>query len=70
MNVITARPDGMTYAKYKEERTLSNKRIKEHLTGTVYYRSWYRYIDDKKVEMIARLRPFVGSAKYDLKKPV
>lgn len=82
VQLLTARPKGMSYEDYKESRKAQNKWLKQRLQGFVcYVASELVFIDKDGVQRLfnpktdSQLRtfvrknptPFVGSARYDLK---
>ncbi len=71
MEILTARPEYISFESYKEHLRRQNKWLKNKLKPLVYYVSW-RQRRDEKGEHIGCIRflPFVGSAKHDLRKPV
>lgn len=82
VQLLTARPKGMSYEDYKESRKAQNKWLKQRLQGFVcYVASELVVIDKDGIQRLfnpktdSQLRtfvrknptPFVGSARYDLK---
>jgi tRNA G10 N-methylase Trm11 len=66
--LITYRPQGMSYDKYRQELTKQNKQIKNYLRGRLVYLAAEIYeekTDEGKYRTMKRtFRPFVGSTKY------
>lgn len=76
MEIITNRPKGMSFIEYKASRRESNEKISRYIKyGRVYYVAAEIISTRNSVgavigERYARYEPFVGSARYDLRKPV
>lgn len=51
-NILTARPEGMSYEKYKQERMLQHHRLKERLRGFIVWRSQYKNVMSPSGEVI------------------
>ncbi len=47
MEVMTARPEGMSYEEYREKRTYLHKKLKQRLKGVLMYLSAELVKDDK-----------------------
>nr|DAN26014.1 MAG TPA: hypothetical protein [Caudoviricetes sp.] len=82
VQLLTFRPNGMSYKDYKESRKAQNKWLKQRLQGFIcYVASELVIIDKNGVQRLfnpktdSQLRtfvrknptPFVGSTRYDLK---
>lgn len=74
MEVITARPKGMSYEEYKIARRENKAQIQRYLKyGRTYYVTWrYSYMEVAGVRqtVLQKFGSFVGSVRRDLIKPV
>lgn len=71
MEILTNRPKNMSFEDYKAHMRNQSKWIKQRLKPLVYYVSWITRQNEKGEFLgFATSQPFVGSVKYDLKKPM
>lgn len=74
MEIITARPKGMSYDEYKVARRENKEKIQRHIKyGRTYYVSWrYTEIEMAGVRqtVLQKFPPYVGGVRRDLIKPV
>lgn len=64
MEILSARPKGMSYADYREHMKNQAKWIKQYRFGSVIYISWeFIYNSSTKERILHRYLPFRGSTK-------
>lgn len=69
MEIITKRPQGMSFENYKALRKINQKQIKKYLTGRLVFSSWKikdfaeAFSPEKDLRIIKNPKPFRGVAK-------
>ena len=58
-NILTARPENMSYEKYRAERAYQNKRLKKRLKGFLVYKA-SEIVKIGATEMLRKYQPCVG----------
>ena len=58
-DILTARPEKMSYEKYRAKRAYQNKRLKERLKGFLVYKA-SEIVKVGETEMLRKYQPCVG----------
>ena len=58
-DILTARPENMSYEKYRAERAYQNKRLKKRLKGFLVYKA-SEIVKVGEAEMLRKYQPCVG----------
>ena len=58
-DILTARPENMSYEKYRAKRAYQNKRLKERLKGFLVYKA-SEIVKVGETEMLRKYQPCVG----------